>query len=234
MFRNRSFLPLLIALSLVAGGSECARAGASVGIHIGMEAGGELFRVVSPDPFAGTPYQTPHGAALDATEFRTELEENVAFGLRVRVPVSPRYSVSVGVNAADLDVTAKRRTVTQAVDDIPYDQMFALHSDLSVEFDWLPTGNRPFLALGLGLVSMDFEEGSARTESLDQTKAAIVVGGGFRVRSMSAMDLDLELRGFRIAPDWGSEEERLVPAESFDGQDAIWLWQITLAAVYEF
>jgi hypothetical protein len=234
MVRTRTLLSLFVFLSLLMWRAEFVRAGASMALHVGLEAGGELFRVVSPDPIAGTRYLTPDGRPLVATEFRTELDENLAFGLRVRVPVRPRWSVSFGLSGADLDVAAKRRTVTESVDNVVYDQMFALHGDISAEFDWLEQGNRPFLTLGLGFVSLGFQGRRSPAESLDQTPMAIVVGGGFRVRSMSAMDLDFEARGFRVAPDWGSEEDRLVPAESFDGMDSLWLWQITVAAVYEF
>lgn len=239
MKSTRTAFALLILLIAAFSGGQ-AFAGASMALQVGMQAGGELFRVVSPDPFGGTNYFTPDGRTLQAAEFRTTLDETVSFGLRVRVPIREKLAISGALTAADMDVTASGRAPsTHAAIELGYDQMFVMHLDVCAEYDWIAEGNRPFLAAGLGLLSLDFEEGNkqvagSRSESLDQTKVALVVGGGFRIRTLAAMDFDLEARGYWISPDWSSEEERLVPADSFSGNDSIMLWQLGASVVYEF
>lgn len=201
----------------------------------GMSAGGRLFRVVSPssgDPFGGS-YTTPDGRQLVAAEFDTELEESVGFGLRFRKLLRPQWHVSAAISGTDMDITANRRSVSDNVDTIAYDQVFIFAGDASVEFDWIPRGSRPFLSLGVGMVNLDFQE-RANGESLDQMKFALFAGGGFRWRRFELADIDIEARVARVAPDFGPEEDRLPAAESFTGEDAIYLWQLSVAWVYAF
>lgn len=234
-----SYYRILLVLIVLAVPAT-AQAGVSIGIHVGLQAGGELFGVKSIPATPGNPnggnFTTPDGRPLVGTEFSTEIQENVAFGIRVRVPVKQQWSVSLGVTGADTDIQATRRTVTENVDQIDYDQLFTLHIDLSAEFDLTRGRNRPFLALGVGFVRMDFEERyEDAAESLDQAPFALVAGGGMRLREIGPIDLDLEARTYIVSADFGAEEERLgSDVESFDGTNPLLLWQITAGIVYEF
>jgi hypothetical protein len=212
-----------------------AQAQLEIALAGGMSAGGRLFRVVSPDagdPFGGS-YTTPDGRELRAAEFDTELEETVAFSLRFRKLLRPQWYVSAAVAGTDMDISANRRTVSDNVDIVPYDQVFVFAMDTSVEFDWIPRGSRPFVSFGLGMVNLNFQERVAG-DSLDQFKFALCAGAGFRWRRFALADVDIEARVARVAPDFGPEERRLTAAESFDGEGAIHLWQLNVAWVYAF
>jgi len=223
----------LIWACLVAAAAFDARAESfSLVFSGGMSAGGNLFRAVSAPSTTGN-YTTPDGRALAAAEFRTELEETAYFALRGRMPLRRSLSLSLGLGFTDMDVTANRRTIADNVDQIDYDQVFVFAADLSAEYDFLPQGNRPFLSAGIGSVRLDFEE-RQNGETLDQTKFGLFLGGGFRVRAISFMDLDVEARAMRVAPDFSAERDRLVDAAKFEGESAIWIWQIGASWVYSF
>jgi hypothetical protein len=201
----------------------------------GMSAGGRLFKVVSADsgdPFGGS-YTTPDGRDFKAVEFDTELDESLSFSLRFRQLLRPQWHLSFGLSATDMDITANHRTVSDNVQSLLYDQVFLFGADTSVEFDWIPRGSRPFVALGVGMVNLRFQE-REQGDSLDQTRLALCAGGGFRWRRLEWLDLDIEARLLRVTPDFGAEEDRLTAAESFAAEDPVYFWQFNAAWVYAF
>jgi hypothetical protein len=221
----------LIAIALAAFATPASAAGnGAISFHGGMMAGGKLFRVVST---SNVSYLTPDGRSFDGTEFSSELDEFGAFGIRFRKPWKRQWSFSGGLSFSDMGVTANRRTISQNVDTIEYDQALLFGADLSAELDWIQSGSTPYISLGLGYLSLDFEERSGG-ESVDQQLLTLIVGGGYRFRRDGFYDFDFGGRAFIVSPDFAEEEARLPQVESFESTSPLWIWELTAAWVYEF
>lgn len=226
---------LAALLCLVVAESAAAAANLAFVLGGGLSAGGRLFRVVSADsgnPLGGT-YTTPDGTVFHGAEFDTELDESFGFGLRIRKLLRPQWHVSGAIYATSLEITANVRSVSDNVTTVSYDELLVMSGDLSVEFDWMPRGSRPFVTAGIGVTHLNFGEREVG-ESLDQTKFALFAGGGYRLRKFDLADIDFEARVSVVEPDLDAEEERLTAAETFSSEGTQLLWQFNVAWVYAF
>lgn len=227
---TRWMLPSILAVVWMTSTASAADPKWTLTFGVGLTASGELFTARSEDNEPG--WTTPAGNPIPGVQLTTQLDETIGGWVRLRRVVAPKVSVAVGVGATDMDVTASVKRETNTVDaGIPYDQMFALMTDLVAMYDFVPVGNTLYVLGGAGYNSLGFET-RIGGDSLDQGVFALVLGAGFRLRAMEGLQIEIDVRDSISWPDLGAEERRLAP-DQFES-NTLHLFQITLGWAFSF
>ena len=222
-------LPLVV-LALLLCGSDPGAARAEwrwgIGLTGGYETSSKLYRVRSDQEVPPPVWTQPGGnGTVTGEEIRAEVQGFASFGGRITAEHGSGWGGILSVTLSDLDVDAIRRTVSQNVDTVPWDQFFVINVQAVGTWSWLREGDTPYLLAGVGMSSLNSEG-----PELDQTAFGPVIGAGYRFHIGRMFQFDLEIRDAIVAVDLDDEEARLredVDVSSFEGEDRIHLFEVS-------